>query len=187
MMKVHLLGLCLAALPMLAAAGEDARLEEGRALAGALGAQLKAELMTAMQADGPVAAIEVCHVEAPRIAARLSGDGATVGRTALKVRNPANAPTAGQAAVMTDFAKRMRRGETDAPPEAFDVAADGSARYMRAIPTGAPCLACHGSDIAPAVQARLDALYPQDAATGFRAGELRGAFVVAWPARPPAP
>jgi hypothetical protein len=49
---------------------------------------------------------------------------------------------------------------------------------MKAIPTGAVCLACHGETIAPPIAAKINELYPQDQATGFREGDLRGAFVV---------
>jgi hypothetical protein len=40
------------------------------------------------------------------------------------------------------------------------------------------CLACHGESLEPAVAAKLAAAYPKDQATGFRAGDLRGAFWV---------
>jgi hypothetical protein len=42
------------------------------------------------------------------------------------------------------------------------------------------CLGCHGKNIAPEVQAKLDELYPEDQATGFSEGDLRGAFVISW-------
>ncbi len=55
-------------------------------------------------------------------------------------------------------------------------------RYMKAIPTAEkPCLACHGKALAPQVRARLDALYPEDRATGYEAGEIRGAFTLSRP------
>jgi hypothetical protein len=53
---------------------------------------------------------------------------------------------------------------------------------MKAIPTAEkPCLACHGKEIAPKVAARLAELYPEDAATGYSAGEIRGAFTLSRP------
>ena len=53
-------------------------------------------------------------------------------------------------------------------------------RYMKAIaiPEGAPCLACHGEAIDAAVATRLRELYPSDKATGYKQGELRGAFTI---------
>jgi mono/diheme cytochrome c family protein len=41
-----------------------------------------------------------------------------------------------------------------------------------------PCAACHGTNIAPGVQAKLAELYPNDQATGFKPGELRGAILI---------
>ena len=76
--------------------------------------------------------------------------------------------------------------ETTAVP--FDLAISGQGmfiveqngqtvyRYMQAIPTAQMCLNCHGSELSGPVKESLQALYPQDQATGFRAGDLRGAF-----------
>jgi hypothetical protein len=44
-----------------------------------------------------------------------------------------------------------------------------------------PCLKCHGTDIDPAVAAKLDALYPKDMARGYKAGDVRGAFTLRQP------
>ncbi|MBK8909014.1 MAG: DUF3365 domain-containing protein [Rhodospirillales bacterium] len=49
-------------------------------------------------------------------------------------------------------------------------------RYMKAIPTAELCLACHGTEIDPAVSTTLKKHYPLDQATGFQAGDIRGAF-----------
>jgi len=51
-------------------------------------------------------------------------------------------------------------------------------RYMKAIPTGGLCLQCHGQNVAPGVHQKLNELYPNDQATGYSEGEIRGAFVV---------
>jgi hypothetical protein len=55
---------------------------------------------------------------------------------------------------------------------------------MRAIPTDAVCLTCHGATLAPELAAAIRRDYPDDAATGFSQGQLRGAFSVIWPAGP---
>ena len=54
-------------------------------------------------------------------------------------------------------------------------------RYMKAIPTGEVCLACHGERLNPELGQRLDELYPQDKARGFKEGDIRGAFTVSQP------
>lgn len=160
--------------------------EKSRELSMQLGKELKGELGAAIEKGGPVAAIDVCHTRAPAIAARLSAEsGATVGRTALKVRNAANAPDDVQRAVLEQFAGDMAAGRVEGPLEAaFEIKRDGGIErhYLRAIPTEALCLTCHGEALAPELAAAIARDYPDDQATGFKLGELRGAFRVVWPA-----
>ena len=168
------------------AADAAAWIAQSRALASRLGGELKAELGQALETGGPVAAIEVCRTRAPEIAARLSSEsGATAGRTALRVRNPANAPDALQSAILEQFRAELASGRFQAPLEAaFEINRGGQVerRYRRAIPTDAVCLTCHGGMLAPEIAAAIEREYPSDAATGFELGDLRGAFSVAWPA-----
>lgn len=144
----------------------------------ALGGTLKSELQAAMQAGGPVEALHVCNTKAPEIASKVSAEnGMQVSRTSLKNRNPDNAPTDWQVAVLNDFETRKAAGEDPAGLSYAEIV-DNEFRFMKAIPTGTMCLNCHGTDISPAVTAKLGELYPDDKATGFKEGDLRGAFVV---------
>jgi Protein of unknown function (DUF3365) len=166
-------------------AQEDPRIARSRELATLLQQSLGARLTAAISAGGPIGAIDVCKVEAPQIAAQLSASAnARVGRTSLKVRNSNSAPDSAARAVLERF-ELAWRSDSNTPPEMFAIAANGSARYMRAIPTQALCVTCHGPALAPDVAAAIAARYPNDAATGFAVGDLRGAFVIEWPA--PAP
>ena len=179
-----------AALPATVRADEPVPewLTRSRALAQQLGTELKGELGAALASSGPSGAIEVCRKRAPEIAARLSREaGATVSRTALRVRNPANAPDDLQRAVLEQFAVDLASGQIEPPLEAaVEINRGGriERRYMRAIPTDALCLTCHGTELAPEVKAAIARAYPDDQATGFSAGQLRGAFSVIWPAVP---
>lgn len=155
----------------------------GNAIVQQFASELKGALERALAERGTVGAIDVCSVEAPHIAARLSRQfNAKVMRTATRVRNPANAPQRWQRAALTDFERRVSRGEKVETLEFFARRRDGSARYLRAIGTAPLCLACHGEMIAPETQRALRARYPRDQATGFNVGDLRGAFSIEWPA-----
>lgn len=138
---------------------------------------LKQVLVSTMKAEGPVAAIKVCNISAPAIATSHSQSPWEISRSSLKVRNPNNAPDAWLKQVLMDFEKRKKNGEPVAKIEHSEQKEDGW-YFVKAIPTGEPCLACHGSNLKPAVQAKLDELYPNDKATGFKLGDIRGAFVV---------
>jgi hypothetical protein len=173
-----------------ATAGENVPewLTRSRAMSTELGTALKSELTAALAQSGPSGAIEVCRARAPEIAARLSREsGAKVSRTALRVRNPGNAPDDLQRAVLEQFAVDLASGQIEPPLEAaVEINRGGriERRYMRAIPTDALCLTCHGTELAPEVKAAIAKAYPDDQATGFSAGQLRGAFSVIWPAVP---
>jgi hypothetical protein len=166
------------------AAPQD-RIEASRAVAGSFAAELKEALTKEMAAGGPIAAASVCKQMAPEIAARASEKtGWEVGRTSLKPRNPANAPDGWEAETLQAFAERKAAGEDPAKLEAWTIAEAGGRkqfRYMKAIPTASMCLACHGTEIEPELRAHLDALYPEDAAVGYREGDIRGAFTITQP------
>ena len=166
-------------------------LAQSRLLAQQLGSELKTELTSALASTGPTGAIKVCRTRAPDIAAKLSREsGAAVSRTALRVRNPANAPDDLQRAVLEQLADDLAAGHTEMPLEAaVEINRGGKIehRYMRAIPMDAMCVACHGKQLAPEVASAIAKAYPEDEATGFEPGQLRGAISVTWPATLPAP
>jgi hypothetical protein len=162
---------------------DAARLASAHAAVKGLGETLKAQLVAAIKAGGPIAAVGVCRTIAPAIAEEKSrAHGLKVGRTALKVRNRDNAPDAFERRVLEEFVRQIDSGADPAGLEHAETVTEGGEtlfRYMKAIPTAAePCLACHGSNLEPELRAEILRLYPEDQATGFRAGDLRGAFTV---------
>ena len=157
--------------------------EQAKAAIKTYGGSLKAELQTAMQSGGPVNAISACQLKAPEIAKTVSeGEKLQISRVSLRNRNPVmGVPNEWQTQVLNDFEARKVKGEAIESlvySELVENAGKQEFRFMKAIPTEAMCLTCHGSEISPAVMTRLKELYPQDKATGFKEGDLRGAFVV---------
>jgi hypothetical protein len=147
---------------------------------------LKGELTGAIEADGPVSAIAVCKDRAPAIAEELAEkSGWEVGRTSLKLRNPAlNAPDEWEKQVLLRFEERQAAGEdvkAMAYSEVVETEAGKSYRFMKAIPTADLCLACHGESINPDIAAAIDEAYPEDQARGYKPGDIRGAFTLMKP------
>ena len=146
---------------------------------------LKQELQSGMQEGGPINAISVCNLSAPAIANTYSvSRGWDVGRTSLKVRNPANAPDAWERSVLESFEERKAAGEAPAKMEHYEVVREDGVkqlRYMKAIPTAQLCLACHGESVDSITRTRLEKLYPEDQALGYKAGDIRGAFSISQP------
>jgi hypothetical protein len=160
--------------------------EEAKALIKEFATTLQGELQSAMKAGGPTKAIGVCSDRAPAIAADLSArSGWDVGRTSLRVRNLAmNLPDGWELGVLEAFEDRKAAGESvDSMAFAEVVETEGGTqfRFMKAIPTGEVCLACHGSEITAEVAAALDEQYPGDQARGFALGDIRGAFSLSKP------
>lgn len=177
--------LALAFAPAASGDADGADAAQAREIVKSFAQTLKGRLTTAMSESGPVHAVEVCNAEAPRIAREHEDAGDwTVARTSARVRNPDNAPDEWERQVLESFAERAAAGEDLAAMEHVEtVDRDGrkELRYMKAIPMGEMCVACHGADLEPELAARIDALYPQDQARGFEPGELRGAFTLARP------
>ena len=163
--------------------GNAERVAQARAAIKDMGEALKTALVTQIKSGGAASAIPVCQTIAPALAAEASGKHKmTVRRTALKVRNQSNKPDTFEARVLAEFVEKLAAGIDPATLEHAETVTDNGKsmfRYMKAIPTAAePCLACHGSDLKDDVKAELAKLYPADQATGFKAGDLRGAFSV---------
>ncbi|WP_336508016.1 DUF3365 domain-containing protein [Stutzerimonas stutzeri] len=162
---------------LLLAEASEPWVAEGMALIPPFQQQLMGTVKAAMSEGGPQDAVQACQLLAPRITNQHSSGAWQVGRTALRVRNPDNAADAWERAVLEQFEQRAAAGERlDTMWQAEQVGSEW--RLMKAIPTAKACLACHGKEIDPPLAALIDQKYPQDQATGFSAGELRGAFTL---------
>lgn len=186
-MKPIFLMACLVVLALNCNAGQQAANSEQMAAKAAIkefAGALQMELKTAMKAGGPVAAIAVCNTRTLPISEEVSAShDMAISRVSLKNRNSANVPNEWQKAVLEGFESQKAAGEnvkTLVWSETVSVGDVEEFRFMKAIPTGAVCLACHGENISPEVEQQLSVLYPEDRATGFREGDIRGAFVVTW-------
>jgi hypothetical protein len=137
-------------------------------LKGALGKRLMAE----MKAGGPSKAIHVCRDEAPAITASIS-DGVTVGRTSARLRNPANAAPAWLAEMVEETAAAAA---SEVQPRVYDLG--DKIGVVKPIGVIGACLNCHGAPdrIDASVKETLATSYPNDQATGFETGDLRGLF-----------
>lgn len=172
----------LSAAPVCADPLLQSNINEGKGIIKAFMGDLKGELQKGMKQGGPLQTIEVCNTLAPQLAeAHSQMSGWQVGRTSLKLRNAKNAPDAWERAVLNEFERRKAAGEDPMRLVKAEVVEEGGRkmfRMMKAIPTAEVCTKCHGSEIAEPVASKLDELYPEDQARGFKVGDLRGAFTL---------
>ena len=136
---------------------------------------LKEALVSAIQTGGFENGVNICKEQAPQIAKKLSIDGWQVSRTSLKVRNTDNQASDWEVENLKRFDSLFKQGVPVATLEASQQTQD-TFYYMKAIPTGQVCLACHGTSVDKTLQQTITAEYPEDAATGFTLNDIRGAF-----------
>ncbi len=171
--------------PVSAATDEDSQkkiLLESRSTIQKFAKHLKGELKGAMKQGGPVNAIQVCNDKAMDITSSESQQsGVSLRRTSLKIRNPKNQSEAWEKDVLQQFSERKTKGESLKKMEYSEIVeVDGKKqfRYMKAMGISQPCLHCHGGKLLPDVMAKLNQLYPDDKAIGYKLGDLRGAIVL---------
>lgn len=118
----------------------------------------------------------VCGAVGKRVKEISKSEGVVIRHAAVKFRNPANAATPAEAALIESF-------ERDPKLKAIDEedTVDGKKyfRVTRPIRVEAACLACHGEkDSRPEF---IKKKYPDDSAYGFKKGDLRGIISVLIP------
>ena len=157
------------------AKSSDATPQERAVLAkDALFDELSTRLLAAMSDGGPAKAIEVCSQLAPKLAKKVGEQQhVLIGRTAVRLRNANNLPP--------EWAEPLLKDLPTTP--VFREFEDGGTGALFPIMLKVQCLTCHGPDdkIAPEIRAELARLYPNDKATGFQEGDLRGWFWVEVP------
>ncbi|MEI5637864.1 MULTISPECIES: Tll0287-like domain-containing protein [unclassified Pseudoalteromonas] len=158
-----------------AAADEEKLVVQAQNKVQAFSGQLKSELSTAIKAGGLVNGIKVCQQRAPVIAASLSIDGWQVARKSNKNRNPKNVPDSWELQQLQHYLA-MNADNQPLAGQHTSTTSSSTFRYTSPIMAGPLCLSCHGETIAPEVKQALAHYYPNDLATGYRLGELRGIF-----------
>lgn len=130
------------------------------------------ELTSELSSGGPGVAVRVCHLSATSLIYRLGHqEGIAAGRTAARLRVPANAPRPWAAPIVKQYANAKA-----ASVDAFVVDLGDKVGVMSPLAHRPVCSSCHGIDekLDPRVREELKDRYPADRATGFKDGDLRG-------------
>ena len=147
-------------------------LSRSKSLALEYSSTLKNNLKAAIVSDGVEGAIEFCSLHAVPITDSISKiNTVEFKRVSHKNRNPHNKANATELQLIDDYITNYSKA-----PRLFK---KGSENFFYApIYMDSPlCLNCHGNvdqHITSPVQEKLNTLYPNDQATGFKHGEIRG-------------
>ncbi len=157
-------------------------LKEARQVTVKLTDQVRGLLMKELEKGGFEGAADVCANVAQKITRDFNKkSGHYVRRISLGYRNPNDAPDAYEQKLLEDFDRQ--NGEKTLVAEHYEVVTEQGRqflRYLKPIVAGKMCLNCHGQldEILPRVRTILQRHYPDDKATGYREGDVRGAVSV---------
>jgi len=148
-------------------------------------AQFIDQLEQAIAAKGVSGAIEFCQIKALPILAELeTKHGVILRRVATSPRNSQNKPDTQELPLLDAYAYNAEN-DISSDPSIQKLQNGEVLLYTKPILlANAMCLSCHGDpkkDIAPETTAKLTQLYPQDLATGYALGDLRGMWSLRLP------
>lgn len=142
---------------------------------------LSSVLMSKMKEGGISNAIGFCNLRAISTTGTMEDRyDVTIKRTSSKFRNPNNKPTALEAEMLATFKSEINNGEVSKPR----IRKDGDkSHYFSPILVEKKCLACHGKldqELSAVTDSIIKSKYPNDLATGYSEGDLRGMWHVAF-------
>jgi len=168
--------------PALSAEAQRVALQRGKAIAAETFGLLSSNLQSAIQQGGLSNALPFCSLAAsPLTAGMAEKHGVTLRRVTHKPRNPAGRASDVELTILKSFETALAAGNfTNPPPPLATNLIEGQATFFAPIVlNNALCLKCHGEpgmDISAENLAIIQQHYPQDEATGFKLGQLRGAW-----------
>ena len=154
-------------------------LELGKEIALKTKGNLGKYLIPALGSFGSEGALDICNTKAIQITDSMAKElNASIKRVSDKPRNQSNQANDSELAYIQKWKESNENGESQGP-ELLEI--DGKIVGYYPIITNQMCIQCHGvpmEDINKATLAKINTLYPNDKATGYKSDEIRGLFVV---------
>ena len=157
-------------------------LNEARQVSAELAEKVRGLLLQEIEKGGFVSAVRVCSELAQQITLQFNArSGHTIRRVSLRYRNPQNIPDEYERQKLEAFDLLNRQKKLE--KEYFEIVKTQQGEYlhyMRPLVAIPLCITCHGpkENIPTEVQTILAEKYPNDRATGFLVGDIRGAISV---------
>lgn len=155
-------------------------IQEGNLITTETQQLLGATLKSTIQQRGIPAALEYCNLNAyPLVDSIKEKYTIKIKRASLATRNPQDAPDLEEMKIIEGYLKDLKEGKT---PEIFvDIKQKEIIFAKPILLKDAVCLNCHGRvgrDITDENYRVIQALYPEDKATGHKMGDLRGIWSI---------
>ena len=191
--RLALLVICLIVVSSLPASAQkgskdiafEKALIDARKVSNQLAEKVRGLLLQEIEKGGFSSAVRVCSETAQEITLQFNAQtGHDVRRISLKYRNPKNVPDAYEQRKLEEFNILNQKKElSNEYSEIVEEQGKKYLRYLRPLIVAPLCITCHGSkeNIPQEVKAILAERYPDDRATGFLVGDVRGAISVKIP------
>lgn len=159
-------------------ANESSELNLARSISDELINSVREVLLKEIEKGGVIGAVQVCSQMSQEIIKKhQQRHNVYIRRISEKFRNNQNAPDKYELSVL-----RKLSSMKEIPTEYYEIVQEGDGKYLRYFKTitiQPVCLYCHGKNEIPEdVRSFLKQKYPDDKATGYSVGELRGAVSV---------
>jgi len=154
--------------------------------AAALGTKqtLGKNLQSALQAGGVENAIGFCNINAMPLVDSLSTRyGAVIKRVSLKARNSEDIPNEIERKILEAY-QFQKENDGDLSENVQPLGEDQYLFTKPIVVDNALCLTCHGTlqnGLTTETQEFIKSKYPQDKATGYEIGDLRGMWSITFP------
>ncbi len=157
---------------------EDRAIAKGNEVSSILLQKLGGELKNQMQTGGPMGALHFCSQNALTLTDQVAKDTkSTIKRVSINNRNPVNRASKKEIDILNEWDSLVKNGQP-LPAQTLVNQSDSTIMYYKPILiNNEACLKCHGNiegDLAKAIKAS----YPEDKATGYKMGDLRGMIAV---------
>ncbi|KAF0128903.1 MAG: hypothetical protein FD155_2914 [Bacteroidetes bacterium] len=154
--------------------------QKGRVVTKSSFQALSSALLSAIESEGVPHALQFCNIKAiPLTDSLANAYQVDVSRVSIKNRNDVNKADSLDLVFLELMQQNLILHKKTS--DTIVMIADGALTYMSPIIIAPPCLQCHGI---PEVDIKLEnlqlisTLYPNDKATGYQLGELRGMWKI---------
>ena len=152
----------------------------GKEIAQATGGHLSGQLTKYMKEGGVVKAVPFCNTMAMPLTDEMSEKhNVSIKRTSHKLRNEKNSPNEEEIRILNEYKDLLHANKKLMPIVEID--RSGNPHFYAPILLQQKCLVCHGA-IGENVTSKTDSIiksyYPNDKATGFKEGDLRGIWSI---------
>ncbi len=141
---------------------------------------LSRNLMTQMKQGGPPQALPFCNSQAILLTDKIAGqEHVRIKRVSKLFRNGNNKPSKIEIGIIEDYEIKKLQGNLLAP--VLLSRPSGEPQFYAPIIINSKCLVCHGvvgEQVSKTTDSLIKTLYPNDLATGYKVGDLRGIWSI---------